>query len=118
MLPVPDRWRADKIRYSASTCRFRSATVLCVCNIPDVLLCCSLSAGAIAPGPDRWPKKMAGIQEWFLTDEYRRELSIKDGQRAQLVSYRIALQKFEPRPGDVLLLTEAVGARQLLNSSK
>jgi glycosyltransferase involved in cell wall biosynthesis len=50
---------------------------------------------------------IAVVQEWLLTDRYRRELSNPAGGRVRLVGYRDALQTFEPQPGDILLLTGA-----------
>ena len=103
---VPDRWRADKIRireYLPIPLRY---CIMCVQH-PRRAVVLQLERWRHRAGAGPLAERITRIQEWFLTDKYRRELSIKDGQRAQLVSYRIALQKFEPRPGDVLLLTGA-----------
>ena len=109
---VPDRWRADKIRireYLPIPLRY---CIMCVQH-PRRAVVLQLERWRHRAGAGPLAERITRIQEWFLTDKYRRELSIKDGQRAQLVSYRIALQKFEPRPGDVLLLTGADWARPI-----
>jgi glycosyltransferase involved in cell wall biosynthesis len=47
------------------------------------------------------------VVERLLTDNYRREFTTPTGDRVRLVSYREALSEFDPRPGDILMLTGA-----------
>ncbi len=65
---------------------------------------------------ERWRQRTANalvsnllgrVQDRLLTEKYRRELTTPDGAPVRVVSYREALIKFDPQPGDVLMLTGA-----------